>query len=229
MDTIGIWIGAFLTLCIFSFLYKDNPFYKFAEHLFVGVSAGYWVARTWHNALVPNLFIPVKEYFKGLNPVTGKPLITLGDKFIILLYIIPGILGLLMLTRLISSIGWLSRFPISFIVGMTAGINIFSYLQSNGIAQIKGTILPLIVYSPQGTILWANSVNNIVLIFGVLCGLLYFFFSLEHKGAIGVFSKIGIWFLMVSFGASFGYTIMARISLLIGRMQFLLGDWLHLI
>jgi hypothetical protein len=33
---------------------------------------------------------------------------------------------------------------------------------------------------------------------------------------------------MVAFGAAFGYTVMARISLLIGRMQFLLGDWLHL-
>jgi len=41
---IGVWIAAGLTLCVFSFLYKDNPFYKFAEHLFVGVSAGYYIA-----------------------------------------------------------------------------------------------------------------------------------------------------------------------------------------
>ena len=25
----GVWIGAFLTLGIFSFLYRDNPVYKF--------------------------------------------------------------------------------------------------------------------------------------------------------------------------------------------------------
>jgi len=59
--------------------------------------------------------------------------------------------------------------------------------------------------------------------------LIYFFFSAEHKGALGGTAKLGIWFLMVAFGASFGYTVMARISLLIGRMQFLLGDWLRLI
>jgi hypothetical protein len=35
--------------------------------------------------------------------------------------------------------------------------------------------------------------------------------------------------LMISFGASFGYTVMARISLLIGRLEFLLKDWLHII
>ena len=40
-EIIGIWMSVFLTLCIFSFLYKDNPFYKAAEHIFVGVSAGY--------------------------------------------------------------------------------------------------------------------------------------------------------------------------------------------
>ena len=34
---LGGWIAVFLTLGIFSYLYKDNPFYKIAEHLFVGV------------------------------------------------------------------------------------------------------------------------------------------------------------------------------------------------
>ena len=41
---LGAWIAVFLTLGIFSYLYKDNPFYKTAEHLFVGVSAGYWTS-----------------------------------------------------------------------------------------------------------------------------------------------------------------------------------------
>jgi hypothetical protein len=36
---------------------------------------------------------------------------------------------------------------------------------------------------------------------------------------------VGIWVLMVAFGASFGYTVMARISLLIGRVEFL-GRWI---
>src|SRR5262245_26382732 len=46
-DVVGTWLAALLTLCIFSFLYKDNPFYKFAEHLFVGVSAGYYIILNW--------------------------------------------------------------------------------------------------------------------------------------------------------------------------------------
>ena len=40
-NTIGIWMGVFFTLAILSFLYKDNPIYKFAEYVYVGLSAGY--------------------------------------------------------------------------------------------------------------------------------------------------------------------------------------------
>jgi hypothetical protein len=64
---------------------------------------------------------------------------------------------------------------------------------------------------------------------GTFAGLLYFFFSKEHKGAFGTISRIGTWFLMITFGAAFGYTVMGRMSLLIGRIDFLMAKWLHLI
>ncbi|MBC7286752.1 MAG: hypothetical protein H5T86_01665 [Armatimonadetes bacterium] len=38
-------------------------------------------------------------------------------------------------------------------------------------------------------------------------------------------SRVGIWFLMVAFGAGFGNTVMARLSLLIGRIEFLRYEW----
>jgi LPXTG-motif cell wall-anchored protein len=69
-------------------------------------------------------------------------------------------------------------------------------------------------------------INNWLLVIGLLTTLTFFFFSKEHKGALGGTAKVGINFLMVSFGASYGYTVMARISLLIGRVMFLLRDWL---
>jgi len=73
---------------------------------------------------------------------------------------------------------------------------------------------------------WATSLTNTLLIIGVCTSLIYFYFSKEHKGILGVAAKVGIWFLMVSFGAAFGYTIMARISILIGRVDFLINDWI---
>ena len=38
IDLFGIWVSIFLTLAIFSFLYDDNPIYKLAENLFLGIS-----------------------------------------------------------------------------------------------------------------------------------------------------------------------------------------------
>jgi hypothetical protein len=70
-----------------------------------------------------------------------------------------------------------------------------------------------------------DTIWNVVMVAGVLSVLVYFYFSAEHKGAVGGISRLGIWFLMVSFGAAFGYTVMGRISLLIGRMVFLVNEW----
>ena len=55
---IGVWIAAFLTLCIYSFLYRDNPFYRFAEHLFVGISVGYGIVLSIHQGLIPFAWTP---------------------------------------------------------------------------------------------------------------------------------------------------------------------------
>ena len=203
-ETIGIWLGAALTLCIFSFLYKDNPFYKFAEHLFVGISAGYWATLEWHNVFVPNLWKPLTQ--------EGK-----------LLFLVPFAFGILLFSRFTKKFGWLSRWSMALIIGIYAGIAIIGYGSGDLILQIQANLLPL------WTDNWLTSFNNILLTLGVITGLIYFFFSKEHKGALGGTAEVGIWFLMISFGASFGYTVMSRMSLLIGRVLFLLKDWLHLV
>ena len=217
METLGIWIAAFLTLCILSFLYKDNPFYKFAEHLFVGVSAAYWAVYYYYNILLPNL----------IQPLFGQ-----GQ----LLFIIPLMLGIMMLMRLFPKVGWVSRWPLAFIVGTYSGYNLITYLQSNAVEQVRATLVPFVqieswknLFTGPGVITFLNAIAVPVVIVGVITGVIYFFFSKAHKGVFGGLARIGVWFLMIAFGASFGYTVMARISLLIGRMYFLLHNWLHLI
>jgi len=204
MERIGIWIAALLTLGIFSFLYKDNPFYKFCESLFVGISAGYWFVTTFWQVFMPKL---------ADNLVAGR-----------FYYMIGAIFGVLMLLRLFPKIGWLSRWSLALVVGTTAGLYFTRYLVSNGMVQVQNTIIPLYV---KGNL--SQTIGNLVIVIGTFSGLIYFFFSKEHKGAFGGLAKLGIWFLMLSFGASFGYTVMSRMSLLIGRMDYLLGTWLGLI
>jgi hypothetical protein len=66
---------------------------------------------------------------------------------------------------------------------------------------------------------WWSIFNGLILFIGTLSGLVYFFFSKEQTGVVGKVSKIGIYFLMIKFGASFGFAVMGRISLLIGRFD----------
>jgi hypothetical protein len=197
MDAFATWLGFALTLCILSFLYRDNPLYKLAEHIFVGVSAGYYIALAWQETLRPNL---VDELARGNW-----------------LRLFPLALSLLMFTRFSKGLAWLSRWPLAFVVGMYAGINVGAYGRGDLIIQLESTMLDFL----HGG--WGG-VSNFLLVAGLAASLFYFYFSREHTGPLRVVSRVGVGFLMISFGASFGYTVMSRISLAIGRARFLLED-----
>ncbi len=224
---LGMWVAALLTLCIFSFLAGDNPFYKFAEHLFVGVSAAYWAVKGFWNAIVPNLMGKLLPEFTANTAIPGlrKEDGTLPAPDLI--YVLPLIFGLLLLWRLAPKGQWISRWSLAFVVGITAGLRLIGYLSSDFVGQVRNTMLPLLVVG-DGGLLWVDSFNNIVIVVGVVTGLAYFYFSREHTGAFGRMTRIGIWTLMVTFGAGFGYTVMGRIALLVGRLEFLFVDWLKL-
>lgn len=212
-EDFGIVLAAGITLTMYSFLYKDNPAFKIAENMYVGVALGYTVIITWFNALKPDLYDPLLV-----------PLFTWERTPEYLLFA-PMVLGVFMLMRLSTRLAWLSRWPFAFVVGLGAGITIPNYIHTFILKQIEPSLRP--VFSGGETVYM--SINTLLILLGVISVLIYFFFSTEHKGPIGVVSKIGIWFLMVSFGASFGYTVMGRMSLLIGRTMFLLKDWLGVV
>ena len=48
-----------LTLFIFSYLIGDNPLFRIAVYIFVGVSAGYVAAVACRQVLWPDLFFPL--------------------------------------------------------------------------------------------------------------------------------------------------------------------------
>ena len=221
---LGTWVAAALTLFIFSFLYKDNPLYKFAEHLFVGISAGYVIVQSYWAVIDANLIGPLALAFQGKGVLPGPHGMFAaqeGDYRGWLL--VPAVFGLLLFTRLIPRIGWMSRLSLALIIGVYAGLKTTGYAQGDFVAQVQASLQPL--WTPAHP--WVG-INAIIFTVGLITSLLFFFFSREHKGALGVASKLGVYFLMVGFGAGYGYTVMSRISLLIGRFQFLLENWLGL-
>ena len=210
LEHFRLWLGAFLTLGIFSFLYKDNPWYKLTEAIFVGISAGYWVVVLYWDSFYGKFWVGRED-----------------DKMLW----VGAILGFLMLLRLIPRIGWLSRWPLAFIVGATSGLWMINYVASNVMVQVQATMVPLFskTFGSGFDASFGAIVGTLIIFIGTFSGLIYFFFSKAHTGAFGTTARVGVFFLMITFGASFGYTVMSRMSLLIGRIDYILGDWLGMI
>jgi len=190
-------VGAFFTLSIFSFLYKDNPFYQMSEQLLVGISLGYGLVLTYERVFITYVWQPI----------------VLKQQFIL---IVPAILGAFYLFRFTRKLSWLSRYPIAFsmmYVGASVALAMHSYI----LVQMRQAMVPI------------ETLNLFLILIGTIAVLLYFFFSKAHSGTYGKFVNVGKWYMMIGFGASFGLTVMARISLLIGRIQFLVNDVMGLL
>src|SRR5436309_12966214 len=201
---LGAWVATGLTLFIFTFLYQDNPLFKLAEHLYVGVSVGYTIVKTYATVLIRLIY---------------EPMVKQGDWSLL----IPLGIGTLMLERYLPNATWLSRIAFGFIVGVESGLAIPRIISSFILKQVEDTVRPLISIAQGAPTFTFNlldpssNLNTIVLLIGVVSVLFYFFFSIEHTGPVRIAARTGILFLMIAFGAAFGYTVMARMSLLIVR------------
>lgn len=223
--SIGLWIGAFFTLFIFSFLYKDNPFYKMAESTVVGVSAGYVMVVGFWTTIIPNL---MGKLMPGLIQQWSMPGLSPEQAPGAWVYIFPLILGIMLIMRLVPKASWISVWPLAFIIGTTAGLRMVAFLEADFLSQIENSIVPFVVIDKTNSVDYWQSFQNIFSVVSILACLVYFFFSIEHKGAVGKVSRFGIWILMITFGAMFGMTVMGRIALLAIRLEFLFRDWLNL-
>ena len=132
-------------------------------------------------------------------------------------------------TRFFKSLAWLSRWPMSFLMGLGVGISTYGLLNSQLIAQSRAAMVPLVVKGADGAMLLGKSLNNIIMVVGVLGVLFFFFFSVEHKGPIRGMSRIGRITMMITFGVAFGNVVMGRISLLLGTISDIFGTWLGII
>ncbi len=210
-----IWLGALATLALYSVLYRENPVYRFAEHLFLGLATGLGLYMTWKTVLYPMWY---KELHDGhwawiLAVVAGGMYYTIYSK----------------------RFAWMSRLVMTTMMGLAAGLG-FRKFFGTYLPQIGSSFKPLIVlqHAPGGGMDVVGSAfqsfTNTLFVVSLACVMTYFFFSFEHRakvvrGAAGW----GRWLMMIAFGAMFGSTVMARLSLFIGRLEFLFSDWIHLI
>lgn len=204
-NDIWTWVAAFLIISVYSVLFKDNPVYRVLECVFVGMMAAHTIVVNWFNFMKPTLVTRI-----GVE-----------KKFSLL---IPLILACMMYFRYSKKHGWIARYSMGFLMGIGAAYVLTKDLKPFFLTQARATMLPLWVPGD-----FATTVNNWLIVFGVISVLMYFFFTVERKGPVKVFGTAGRMVLMVAFGAAFGNTVMGRVTVTLGQFQYLLGNWLGLV
>lgn len=196
LEILGAWMGALLTIFIYSYiLWKENLAFRWAEHTYI--AATFSVAIVQAIRLIRNNII---------MPLMG------GD----LRYIIPVILGLMFYTLPFRRYRWISRYTVSFLVGIGFGVSVRGALSADIVKQIQASIQ----VPTTGTALdWFNFLWTSL---GFVLITSYFTFTKEHKGWYYYPTKIGRYILMLGLGVYFGNTVQFRMTMLGGRVQYLL-------
>ena len=204
-----VWLSAIATIGIFSLLYKENPFYRVCEYTYVGCSAAHAFVTSFANTIKPGI---------------ETQMIQNGDWW----EIIPIALGLLIYCQPFKKVAWLARFPMAFWVGYNAGYALTLRTAMPLLTQVRQTMMPIIVMS-EGSLDIFGSINNIIFCACVIMVLLYFLFAVDVlRGRGGFILKASRLVIMVAFGAGFGNGVATRVSLLIGRLDFLFSEWMGL-
>jgi len=185
-----------LILMIYTILYRENPAFRFGEHLLVGATVGH--------AVVLSIFqirdLALIKVQQGIS--TGS----LGK----IAYVIPMLLGIALYLQFSKTYRHISRVAIAFMLAVGITLSARGLISVNVIGQIKGAIMPL------------NNIQNIVYTVGVISVLLYFIYEERVFKIIGPIPKLGRWLLMITMGAYFANSIMGRLSMVIGTLDTLL-------
>ena len=125
-NLIGLIIGFLLTLFIYSYIWGDNPLYRLAVHILVGVSAGYAAV-----VVVRELLLPVYVQLRA-NPTTLE---LAGG-------LVPFVLGLLLVLKRLPRLAWLGTGTIALLVGVGAAVALMGALTGTLLPQVTAVADP---------------------------------------------------------------------------------------
>ena len=202
-DLLPVWIAVFCTLGIYSILYRENNWFRLAESAYLGCAVGYGVSQDL-------LYIR--------NQLTAQ---MESGGLAILLFFITLLIGVLWYGRFNKDYFYLYRWPLAIVVGTGIGMALKTVVFTQFLDQIIAQAnTPLFI---AGDLM--GTINSLLVHLMVPSILLYFWFTgtIRDSGPLKVVGKIARYTMMAGFGSAYGYTILTRYSLFIGRSQFLLG------
>jgi hypothetical protein len=202
-------VAALLTLFVLSRIFGDNPLFRGAQYLFVGVSLGYSFVVLYHQVLVSD----IQQIGAGVER---------SDWVQVALLLVPFVLSLLFLLRITSqqSASWLANIPLGIIFGVGAALSL--------VGALVGTLLPqLLATIPTATNEPLLLVSTLLLALGVIATLSYFYFTVPRTTRTGRLiagtAHVGRWLLMVAFGFFFASALITYLTALSERFDFLIG------
>jgi hypothetical protein len=234
IELIGTILAALLTVMVLSYLIGDNPLFRIATHIFIGITAGYAGAIAWHNILKPSLVDPLLA--QGLSGILDGSIFT-GTQGIVIL----GawfLIGMLLLKLSPSTSRW-GALPLVIMVGVGAGVVVGGAITGTLIPQSGATVASLNPgsFPPASAgnffvrlLGWLEPlIEAMILLLGTICTLLYFHFT-ARKSPTGIgerpiwiawAAKIGKAFIAITFGTMYAGVLSTTLIVLSERMDFL--------
>jgi hypothetical protein len=211
IEVISAVIGFILTLMVLSYLIGDNPLFRIAVYLFIGVASGYAAVVVWHSVLIPKLF----------DQLSGSPAQ-------LALTIVPLILSVSLLAKLSPRISWIGNFAMAVLVGVGAATAIGGALVGTLIPQAEAA-MEAVNFRTAGTSSGAvlSMIEGVVMLAGTVLTLAYFQFgakrsadgAVKRNGILEMLAWLGRIFIAVTFGALFAGVYMAALTAMIERLS----------
>lgn len=205
---IGVWTASILTIAVLSGFFRDNRLFHFAQSVFIGVTVGYF-SCVW---LITLIGPSIDEAVNG--------------NLIILVPVIAGLL--LFLPRKVRlRYSALAEFPAASIVVLYIAIAIPLYFEKYIFEMIAASVMPLVVTDESGGIIWMDTLSAWISITGTVSVLWFFAVRFYKPHDIHRFSgEAGRFYILVALGCTFGYTLLSKTVLLLGRFDFIFVELL---
>jgi len=210
IDLITGFLSFLFTVLILSYLVGDNPAFRMAIHVFVGVSSGYILVVVFRQVIM--LFLPL---------VTG----TFADRTLL---VFPLIFGLLLLGKMFARFEWMGRPVVALLVGVGTASAIAGALLGTLFPQALAAVALFdrlhIFTSGNVAVNFLAAGSSLV---GTIFTLAYFQFTVfgrnKTTGKRGWFMNfialVGQVFISITLGAIFAGVLAASLTALVDRVQ----------
>ena len=215
IDLIAGALSFLFTLLILSYVIGDNPLFRIAVYLFIGISAGYIASVAFWQVIIPRLVYPI---------LFGTP----TDK---MFAAVPLAGSLLILLKVSSRLSGMARAAMAFIVGASAAVVIAGALSGTLIPQFMGTINSFDLARAGSANAFETLFTGAIILAGTVFTLIYFHYgaqpqedgSTKRSTLIKIPAFIGSIFIAITLGVIFAGVYSAALTALIERISSLIN------